>query len=437
MIEVYTLGGFLEIGRNMTVVRYKDESVIIDMGLHMPNYISLTEEEDVAKVDYQKLLDAKAAPDIRKVQKIAPSVKAIIPTHAHLDHVGAIPYFAPFFPNAEILGTRFTCAVLRHICEEENIKIKNKIVDMNSNSIYWISKNLKVEFVRITHSTPQTVLVIIHTPEGKVAYANDYKFDSTPIIGKKPNKQRLKKVAPVKLLIMDTLYGDKLGKTPSEAVASNMLKDILFDDEITPKNAVIVTTFSSHIARIKSICDFAKGLKRQPVFLGRSLKKYLDAATESNIFKLPKNAIIFSYRRQVNKFLKELRENPSKYLVTVTGHQAEKKAILARMADGDFGFKKDDAVVFSCNVIPGGDNDIRREALEANLEAKGVRVFEDVHVSGHASREDHRMLLEILSPELVIPAHSTIDAAKPFSDFCESKKLGKIIISKEGDVLNI
>lgn len=437
MIEIHSLGGFLEIGRNMTLVRYNDEAIIIDMGLHMPNYISLTEEEDVAKVDYLKLLEANAAPDIRKIQKFAHIVKAIVPTHAHLDHVGAIPYFAPFFPNAQILGTKFTCSVLRHICSEENIKIKNKIIDLNPNAIYWISKNLKVEFIQITHSTPQTVLVIIHTPLGKIAYANDYKFDNTPIIGKKPNKQRLKKVGPVKLLIQDTLYGNKLGKTPSEAVAHNMLKDILFDENIDDKNAVIITTFASHIARIKSICDFAKQLKRQPVFLGRSLKKYLDAATESNIFKIPKNAICFSYRRQVSKFLKELRGKPSKYLVTVTGHQAEKKAILSRMVEGDFGFRKDDAVIFSCNVIPGGDNELRREALEASLESKDTKVFVDVHVSGHASREDHKMLLETLSPEIVIPAHSTIDCAKSFQDFCESKKLSKVMILKEGDVLNI
>lgn len=433
MIEIYTIGGFLEIGRNMTLVRYKNESVIIDMGLHMPNYIDFTEDEDIENIDYRQLLNAGAIPDFRVVEDLAKEVKAIIPTHAHLDHLGAIPYLANLFPNAKIIATPFSSEVLNLICKEESISLNSQIKAVKPKASFNLSENIRINFVPITHSTPQTVLVVIETPEGKIGYANDFKFDKSPILGKKPDKRAIARFAPLKLLIMDTLYGKTLGKTPSENVARNMLKDILFDDSINKNNALIITTFSSHIARIKSICDFAVRLRRKPVFLGRSFKKYLKAASDSNVYQLPQGYPVFSFSSDVKRALKNIRRNPEKYIAVVTGHQAEKKAVLSRMDEGLFNFNKGDVVIFSSSIIPGGDNRERREALENSLSQKGVRVFSDVHVSGHASREDHRLLLSLLKPKIVVPAHSDEENAKAFMSFAEEEKLAKPIIAKEGD----
>jgi ribonuclease J len=437
MIEVYTIGGFLEIGRNMTLIKYKDEAVVVDMGLHMPNYISFTEDEDIENIDYKQLLEAGAIPDFRYVKKIAHQVKAIIPTHAHLDHLGAIPYIANFFPNAKILGTRFSCEVLKRICKEEGIKLHASPQSIKTGSLHKISKNINIRFVTMTHSTPQTVMVIIETPEGKVAYANDFKFDKTPQLGRKPNKKAISRIGPVKLLIMDTLYSTTLGKTPSEKVAKDMLRDILFDDSIKKDNAVILTTFSSHIARAKTISDFAKRMKRKAVFFGRSFKKYLGAAATSDVYTLPKEYKIVSFSNEVERWLKKVRKNPERYLAVVTGHQAEKKAVLSRMNNGLFDFKKGDVVIFSCIVIPGGDNEVRRASLESSLAHKGVRIFSDIHVSGHASREDHRMLINLLKPEVVIPAHSDKENAEAFLDFVEEEGLANPILAKEGDKILI
>jgi len=230
MIEIYTLGGFLEIGRNMTLIKYGEESILIDMGLHMPNYIELTEDEDIEKVDVSLLLNVGAIPDYTRIPNFE-SVRAIIPTHAHLDHLGAIPYVANLFPKASILGTSFSCEVLKKICKDERISLNNKVIALKSNAVARISQNLKIRLIPMTHSTPHTVMVVVETPEGKIAYANDFKFDKTPQIGKKPDKKLIKKAGPVKLLIMDTLYGSVLGKTPSEKVAKDMLQEILFDDQ--------------------------------------------------------------------------------------------------------------------------------------------------------------------------------------------------------------
>ncbi len=433
MIEVYTIGGFLEIGRNMTLIKYKDEAVIVDMGLHMPNYISFTEDEDIENIDYKQLLEAGAIPDFRYVKKIAHQVKAIIPTHAHLDHLGAIPYIANFFPKAKILGTSFSCEVLNRICKEEGIKLHASPKVLRTSTVHNISKNLKIRLVPMTHSTPQTVMVIIETPEGKVAYANDFKFDKTPQLGKRPNKKAISRLGPVRLLIMDTLYSKTLGKTPSEKVARDMLRDILFDESIKKDNALILTTFSSHIARIKSICEFSKKLNRKAVFFGRSFRKYLGAAANSKVYVLPKEYKIVSYYNEVERWLKKVRKDPDKYLAVVTGHQAEKKAVLSRMNEGLFPFKRGDVVVFSCIVIPGGDNGVRRASLESSLAHKGVRIFSDVHVSGHASREDHRTLINLLKPDVVIPAHSDKERAEAFLEFVEEEGLANPILAKEGD----
>ena len=409
-VEICTVGGYGEVGRNMTAIRIDDEVIICDMGVHLEHYIALTEDEDVVNISPKRLISHKAVPDIGKIKEWKPLVKAIVPTHAHLDHIGAVPFLGPEF-NAPVICTPFTAKVLTAIIDDAGIQFPNKIKVLNVNSTITISEQISIEFVSITHSTPQTVIVVIHTPYGKIIYANDFKFDNTPVIGTKPNLARLEELGndqDVLCLIVDSLYADEHRKMPSESVAREMLKDVMLNT-YTNGNAVIVTTFSSHIARLKSILEFGKMLNRQVLFMGRSLNKYITAAEDVGLVSFSKEGEIIKYASKVGpRIRKLLKEGKEKYLLVVTGHQGEPKSMLSKMADGLFPFEPGDHVIFSTSVIPSPTNQKNREIVEEKLSLKGVRIFRDIHVSGHAAREDHRDLLTMLKPKHIIPSHAPL-----------------------------
>lgn len=419
-LEVYTVGGYHEVGKNMTAIRYENEIVIMDMGVHLPNYIRLTEEEreDITRYSADELRESEAVPDDSFLMQWKDEVKAIIPTHAHLDHIGAIPYLGKNY-NCPVICTPYTAEVIKAICKDEKIKLQNKIKVLNSNSKLKITKNISIEFIHVTHSTPQTVMVLVKTPEGCVLYANDFKFDNFPTIGSKPNYKRLKELAEedVKLLIVDSLYASSHTKTPGENIAADMLRDVLIGTDSFGK-ALVVTTFSSHLARLKTIFGFGKKLGRKIVFMGRSLSKYIGAGENIGLVNFSKQAELVKYKREVRRKLRRIaKEGAHKYMIICTGHQGEPKAVLSRIVNKEMQFKfmRGDHVVFSCNVIPTPVNIEAREKLESKLKTYGVRIFKGVHVSGHAAREDLRDLLLMVKPKRIVPAH------------CEKKAAGEVV----------
>ena len=415
MIQIIPVGGYSEIGRNCTIVKYNDEAVMLDFGLEMENYIKITEDEDVpAKITQGQLIASEAAPDITGVEEELKNLKAICISHAHLDHVGAVPFFANKL-KAPIHGTKFTIQVLKALMLDKGKTITNELVEHQSNATFKVSKNLEVQFIHVTHSTPHTVIVVVHTPEGSVVYANDFKLDNTPVMGKKPNYEAMEKLSNVKALIMDSLYAKQQRKTPSESIARQMMIDVLLDTTSDGKN-IIVTTFSSHIERLKTIVEIAEKLKRKPVFIGRSLSKYVDAAKEAGIINFEDKAEFIRYGSKVEKYFHKLRKTDDKLFI-VTGHQGERKAVLSRLARSNiFPFKEEDIVVFSCTIIPNEENYLNRESLEANLTQKKIRIFKDIHVSGHASREDHREFIKIIKPQNIIPTHGNPDMLQALKD---------------------
>ncbi|MFO8015954.1 MAG: RNase J family beta-CASP ribonuclease [Candidatus Woesearchaeota archaeon] len=421
MLEICTVGGYEEVGKNCTAIKVDDEVVIIDMGLHLDNYIAYTEDEDVYDFSPRKLTEIGAVPDLSLISEWRDKVKAIIPTHAHLDHLGAIPFLSDKF-EADILCTPYSKAVLEAILKDEKIKLRNPIKALNPNSTHKISDKIKIEFINMTHSTPQTVMVLIHTPYGKVLYANDFKFDSHPVLGKKPNFRRLSELKKenITCLIVDSIYAGNARKTPSEAVAREMLKDVMIGTN-TKGKGLIVTTFSSHMARLKSIINFGKMMNRRIVFLGRSLGKYVSAGEDIKLIDFSKDAKIIRYKEKIRKQLKKLEKNKSKYLLVVTGHQGEPKSVLSRIVTGSLPFSLDrgDHVIFSCKVIPNETNKANREELERKLREKGVRIFKDIHVSGHCSREDLRDLVETVRPKNIIPAHVEREKAQEMVELSE------------------
>jgi len=406
-VEICSVGGYNEVGKNCTAIKVDDEVILMDIGIHLESYIKYTQDEDVHDITAKELTAAGAIPDVSVIENWRKEVKAIIPTHAHLDHVGAIPYLGNKF-DAPVLCTPYTAAVLKTILKDEKINIRNDIKVLSPNSSYTLSKKLKVEFINMTHSTPQTVMVAVHTQYGVILYANDFKFDSFPTLGKKPNFERLKELGQkgILALICDSTYAETKAKTPSESVAKEMLKEVMLGTESKGK-VVAITTFSSHLARLKSIIEFGKAMNRKILFLGRSLSKYVRAGEDINIIKFSKDANILRFRGQVSGQLKKVQKNPGKYLLVMTGHQGEPKAVLSRMVRNEFPFKfqPEDHVIFSCKVIPTEINKENREKLENRLKNLGVRIFKDVHVSGHAAREDHRDLINMVKPKHIIPAH--------------------------------
>ena len=436
-MKIYTIGGFNEVGKNMTVVETGEDVFIFDLGLFLPPIVELEEQERQDIYTEKKLRKLKAIPEDILLDKLGlrKKVRAIFIGHAHLDHLGAIPYLASRY-NAEIIGTPFTIEVLKTMLKDENIFLKNKIKVIQPNSSYTVlgknNKKYVADFINITHSTPQTSMIALHTPEGNVLYANDFKFDNNPILGKKPNYEQLKKLAKegVKALIVDSLYSSKEQKTPSEKIARGLLEDVLLTTN-NQDSSIIITTFSSHIARLKSIVDFGKQLNRKILFVGRSLHKYVSAAINAKTCPFAKDITLLTYRKQIESALRKVNKRRGEYMLVCTGHQGEPNSVLDRFAKGrlPFSFKKRDHVIFSSSVIPAPINIANRQQLEKKLKQKGVRIFGDVHVSGHASREDLRDFVQMMNAEHIIPAHGDTNKLTPMAELCGELgyKLGKSV----------
>ncbi len=408
MIEICAIGGYNEVGKNCTAIKVDDEVVILDLGLHLENYIKFTEDrEDTIDMSGKQLMKVGAVPNIETINDWKRKVKAIVIGHGHLDHVGAVPYLADSF-KAPIICTPFTKAIIDVTLKGEKIKIKNKIIALSSNSSYNLSSNIKIEFIHMTHSIPQAVMIVLHTKYGKVVYANDFKFDLSPVLGKKPNFKRLKDIGKenVLALIVESTYASRLGKMPSENIAKELLKEVLLG--IDSKNkAILITTFSSHLARLKSIIEFGKKLNRKILFLGRSLSKYVQAGESIGIINFTKDVELVKYSKQIKRKLKKISNEREKYLLVVTGHQGEPKSVLAKIIkkEMDFNLYESDLIIFSCRTIPTPTNIENRKKLEENLKSLHIRIFKDIHESGHAAREDLRDMINLIKPKKLIPAH--------------------------------
>lgn len=442
MIEIYAVGGYNEVGKNCTAINVDGEVLIIDLGIHLENYIRLTEDEDLVKINADKLMDVGAVPNISVLDNVKRNVKAIVVGHAHLDHVGAVPYVANKF-NAPVICSPYTAEVLKNILKDDKIRINNDIKTLNLNSFYKISENIKIEFIHITHSVPQAALIAIHTDYGIILYANDFKFDLYPVLGKKPNFKRLEELGKEGIIasVVESTYASDARKMPSESVAREMLKDVLLGTD-NKDSLIIVTTFSSHIARLKSIIEFGQKLNRKIIFLGRSLAKYVKAAENIGIVDFSKDVEIVKYGRQIERMLKKVDKDREKYLLIVTGHQGEPKSVLYKIAKGEFEFDlyPEDSVVFSCRTIPTPTNIENRDALENELKQTGVRIFKDIHQSGHAAREDLRDFINLVKPKNIIPAHGTKEMRDALAELCTEMgyKTGKnIFLIKDGQKIEL
>jgi ribonuclease J len=439
-LKIIAVGGYSEIGRNCTAIVIDDEAIILDMGLHMDNYINFTEDEDMRKfMDGDLLIEHDAVPNVNRIHTVLPKVKAILVTHAHLDHLGAIPFLIDKFPDAKVYGTPYSMEVLKAIFRDEKIKVNNEIISKNVNSKFKISDNFSIEFINMTHSVPQTVMIHVKTKYGDVLYSNDFKFDNNPTLGQKPNYKALEQIGEngnLKALIVDSLYADDMRKTPSEAIAREMLRDVMLGTNSNGR-IVLVTTFSSHIARLQSIINLGKKLNRKIVLMGRSLTKYVKAAEDIDLVNFSKDCDIVTYGSQIKRFFKKTA-HPEKYLFIVTGHQGEPQSVLGKLINRNWlKFNEGDHIIFSSSIIPVEQNLINREIMENELNKFKVRIFRDVHVSGHAGREDLRDLVSLVKPKFILPAHADIKKSESMKELAMQIgfKPEKIKILKNGEKL--
>ncbi|WP_298668923.1 RNase J family beta-CASP ribonuclease [uncultured Methanofollis sp.] len=420
--EIVAVGGYNEVGRNMTAVRCGKEIVIFDMGIRL-DQIMIHEDAEIENMHSLDLIEMKAIPDDTMMNTVEGSVKAIVCTHGHLDHIGAIPKLAHRY-NAPIIGTPYTAELIKQqIQGEQKFGVNNKIQVLKAGHRYRISPNLTLEFVKMQHSIIDTVMAVLHTKDGAIVYANDFKLDRTPVIGEPPDFARLRQIGKegVLALIVESTNIEKSGRCPSERIARDLVRDTItsYEDD---KNAIIVSTFSSHIARIKTIAECAHEIGRKPVLLGRSMERYSTAAEQLKLVAFPQSLSVFGNRRTVDRTLRHImKTGKDKFMPIVTGHQGESGAILTRIAQGDTPYKveKGDKILFSAKVIPNPMNYGQRHLVETLLKMKGARIFDDLHVSGHAYREDHYELVHLLNPQHIIPSHGNINMTGEYVRFAE------------------
>jgi ribonuclease J len=410
-IGIIAVGGYNEIGRNMTAIKIGDDIVIMDMGIRLDR-VQIHEDTDVESLPSSELIAMGAIPDDSIMESVHGTVRAIACTHGHLDHIGAISKLAHKY-KVPILATPFTADLIQQEIKEERIaQVNNPVMPMPAGGRYQVTPDIELEFVRVQHSIVDCVFAAIHTPKGTVVYANDFKIDRSPTLGEPPDFARLRAIGKegVIALITETTNAGISGKTPSERIAKDLVWDVLIGTEET-RSGILVTTFSSHIARIKAVIEAAREMGRKPVLLGRSMEKYWGTAVRTGYADKNDGIQVYGRRKAVDKALKRIiSEGKEKYLPIMTGHQGEPGAILSRVANNetDFHVESGDKVIFSAGIIPQPLNESNRHTVVTKLKMRGARIYDNVHVSGHACIEDHWELLRILSPEHVIPSHGNL-----------------------------
>ncbi len=384
-IRVIPLGGAGEVGRNMWVLEYGDDIVLLDCGVMFP-------EAEMLGVDL-------VLPDISYLREQKSKVKAILLTHGHEDHIGAVPYILPELDFPPVYGTPLTIGMLSNKLKEHRLLDRTTLNRFQEREAFEIGP-FKIEPFHVAHSIPDTVGFAITTPAGLVIYLTDWKFDHTPVDGKPTDLAMMAELGQRKplLLITDCVRVESSGYTPSEQSISDAF-DAIF---ATAPGRIITATFASNISRVQQMIESAEAYGRKVVLAGRSMDNNSRIALDLGYLRAQPGTLIRPH---------EATNYPDDQIAVVcTGSQGEPMAALARMANRDYPhvkIKEGDTVVVSATPIPGNEVSISR--VINNLFRLGADVVygnqQRVHVSGHAAQEELKMVLALLRPEFVVPFH--------------------------------
>lgn len=414
-LQIIPLGGLGEIGKNMTVIRYGDDIIVVDCGLMFP-------EDDMLGIDL-------VIPDISYLLEHKDLVRAIVLTHGHEDHIGALPYVLKQL-NVPIYGTRLTLGILEGRLKENNVTINAKF-PVNPGDQVQIGP-YKVDFIRVSHSIPDSVALAIKTPIGTIVHTGDFKFDQTPVDGKVTDFRKFAELGDqgVLVLMADSTNAERAGFTASERMVG-----LTFDE--TYRNAsdrIIIATFSSNVHRIQQAIDTAVKYNRKVAVLGRSMVNVVNIALELGYINMPDGVMID---------IDEINNYPSSAIVIMTtGSQGEPMSALTRMAMSDH--KKvdivpGDTIIISANPIPGNEKMVSR-TIDFLLRQGAEVIYEatsGIHVSGHPSQEELKLLHNLIRPKFFIPVHGEyrhlVKHAKLAQDMGMPRE--NIFVAENGQVL--
>ncbi|MBQ7757493.1 ribonuclease J [Anaerotignum sp.] len=418
-LKVIALGGLEEIGKNMTVLEYGDDIIIIDCGLAFP-------EDDMLGIDL-------VIPDVTYLTKNIDKIRGIVLTHGHEDHIGALPYILKQL-NVPVFGTLLTLGLL------ENKLREHKMLDSTTRHTVVPGEKVKlgqmvVEFIHTNHSIADAVALAIHTPVGVVVHTGDFKVDYTPIDGEIIDLQRFAELGKegVLLLMSDSTNAERKGFTMSEKNVGKVFERIF---EETPKNRIMVATFSSNIHRIQQVINAAYMYGRKVAIIGRSMVNAVKTASELDYLWVPPRTLI-----DISE-TKNYRDD--QLVIITTGSQGETMSALSRIASGEHkqvNVKPDDKIIISASAIPGNEKNVFRVVNE--LLKKGAKVvygdIEDIHVSGHARQEELKLMLALTKPKFFMPVHGEFMHLSCHRDLAVSMGMDKndIFVMKLGEVLEV
>lgn len=384
-LRIIPLGGLEEVGRNMTVIEYGKDIIIIDMGLQFP-------EEDMHGIDY-------IIPNSRYLRDKTENIRGIIITHGHLDHIGAIPHHVKVLGNPPIYTGMMTKSIILKRQEDFKEGPKLKIHGVTDQDFIQLG-SFGVEFFHVCHSIPDSLGIAIHTPCGLIMHTGDFKFDQNPIGDDPTDIGRIARLSEngVLALMSDSTDAGHPGYSISESEVKDNFEEIIQKSE----GKVIVGTFSSLLTRIRHMVEIAEQLGRRVAVDGFSMKANVEIARRMGYIKAKKGTFIDI--KEVNHYPK------NKVIIMCTGAQGEDNAVLMRIANEEHRYvslEKGDTIIFSSSVIPGNERTV--QALKDGLTKKGVKVVHyqmmDVHSGGHAKREELKLMLNIVKPKYLIPIH--------------------------------
>lgn len=417
-LRIIPLGGLHEIGKNTCIFEYEDEMILLDAGLGFPS-------QEMHGINI-------VLPDMTYLRENQHKIKGMIVTHGHEDHIGGIVYHLKQFDIPVIYGPRLALALLQNKLEEAGIADRTELKPMLPRETAKISRSFSVEFIRNTHSIADSCCVAIQTPLGVVIHTGDFKVDHTPVDGEHFDLHRLAEYGEqgVLCLLSDSTNAEVPGHTPSENSVRPNLDRVFAEAE----GRLLLTTFASSVHRVRIILELAQKYNRVVGVVGRSMLNVINHARNLGYIQCPDNLFIP---------LKELNKTPDeKVVILTTGSQGEPLAALTRISQGEhrqIKIRKNDTVVFSANPIPG--NTIAVVNSIDRLMMMGAKVVygrhQGIHVSGHGSQEDHKLMLALTKPKFFVPFHGEHRMLVKHAEMAQNMGLPRdnMVIINNGDVV--